>query len=71
MLLWDFNFFCEGLFILSIYTNAGVCEGKKASSFAFFSIANVLAFLRWLGTISAYSVLSNLIVCAKLTGREE
>ena len=71
MLLWGFNFFCEGLFILPSYTNVGVCEGKKVSSFAIFSIANVLAFLRWLDINHAYFVLSNLIISAKMSGREE
>ena len=33
-------------------------EGKKASSFAIFSIANVLAFVQLLATISA-----NLVIC--------
>ncbi len=40
--------------------------GEKASSFAIFSIANVLAFVRWLGIHYATFVLSNLTACATL-----
>ena len=67
-------FFCEGFFILSSYTNVGVCERKKASSFAiliqrgaFARIANVLAFLWWLDINHAYFVFSDLSVCTKLS----
>jgi len=73
MWLWGFNFFWKGFFILSSYTNDGVCEREKASSFAIFGlcvgyvrIANVLAFLRWLDTTFATFVLWDLSVVAKL-----
>ena len=44
-------------------------EGKKASSFAIFSIANVLAFVRLLAIISANLVLSYPVVVANVSSR--
>jgi len=41
---------------LSSYTNAVVCGGGKASSFAIFSIANVLDFVRGLAMTLATDV---------------
>ena len=62
MLLWGFNFFCGGKEKLSIYTNAAMCGGENASSFAIFSIANVLAFVRQIGRHYATFILFNLVV---------
>ena len=42
-------------------------EGKKASSFAIFSIANVLAFVRVLATIFAYLVSYYPVVVANMS----
>ena len=55
----------------SSYTNAAKCGGRKGKLFCnfwivrgFARIANVLAFVRWLGRHYATFVLSNLNVCA-------
>ena len=45
-------------------------EGKKASSFAIFSIANVLAFVRLLATICANLVLYYPAVVANVSSQE-
>jgi hypothetical protein len=67
MLTRGFNFFLRGeKEKLSSCTNAVVCGGEKASSFAFFSNANVLAFVRWIASPFAPLVLWDLSVVAKL-----
>jgi hypothetical protein len=47
--------------------NAAIRGGKKASSFAFFSNANALAFVQWIATPFATRVLLDLSVGAKLS----
>ena len=44
-------------------------EGKKASSFAIFSIANVLAFVRLLAIISANLIIYFPVVVANVSSR--
>ena len=55
---------------LSSCTNVEKREGEKASSFAIFSIANVLAFVRWIASPFATRILLDLSVGAKLSRRE-
>ena len=55
---------------LSSCTNVEKREGEKASSFAIFSIANVLAFVRWIASPFATRILLNLSVGAKLSSRD-
>ena len=63
MLKRGFNFLRGEKEKLSSCTNAVVCGGEKASSFAFFSNANVLAFVRGLAMSLATDVLCDSSVC--------
>ena len=63
MLTRGFNFFAGEKEKLSSCTDAVACGGGKASSFAIFSIANVLDFVRGLAMSLATDVLCDSIVC--------